>query len=125
VLVVGQIGFTLILLICAGLFLQTVSRQRLSPTAPGHDIFVDVFMPTTVHIPAALLKSVDRRAKALGVSRNRLIVRALEQAVSERPGWAPEFLERLRNVNRETGEAVDALLVAVKQARGSKAPPEL
>jgi metal-responsive CopG/Arc/MetJ family transcriptional regulator len=43
-------------------------------------------MPITVHIPAALLKSVDRRAKALGVSRNRLIVRALEQAVSVRSG---------------------------------------
>ena len=49
-------------------------------------------MPTTVHVPAALLKSVDRRAKALGVSRNRLIIRALEQALSQRSGWAPEFL---------------------------------
>ena len=83
-------------------------------------IFVDVFMPTTVHIPAALLKSVDRRAKALGVSRNRLIVRALEQAVSERSRWAPEFLARLRTVDRETGEAVDDLLAAVKQARRSR-----
>lgn len=77
-------------------------------------------MPTTVHLPTALLKSVDRRAKALGVSRNRLIIRALEQAVSERTGWAPEFLERLRNVNRETSLAVDELLVAVKEARRSK-----
>ena len=77
-------------------------------------------MPTTVHIPAALLKSVDRRAKALGVSRNRLIVRALEQAVSERSRWAPEFLERLRTVDRETGEAVDDLLAAVTLARRSK-----
>ena len=67
-------------------------------------------MPTTVHIPAALLKSVDRRAKALGISRNRLIVRALEQAVTERSGWAPEFLEQLRNVDRETSAAVDELL---------------
>ena len=47
-------------------------------------------MPTTVHIPAALLKSVDRRARAPGVSRNRLIVRALEQAVTERARWAPD-----------------------------------
>ena len=79
-------------------------------------------MPTTVHIPAALLESVDRRARVLGVSRNRLIVRALEQAVSERSGWAPEFLERLRNVDRETSVAVDELLIAVKQARRSKRP---
>lgn len=82
-------------------------------------------MPTTVHIPPALLKSVDRRAKALGVSRNRLIVRALEQAVSERPGWTPEFLERLRNVDRDTSEAVDELLAAVKRTRRSKTPHEL
>jgi len=82
-------------------------------------------MPTTVHIPAALLKSVDRRAKALGVSRNRLIVRALEQAVSARPGWTPEFLERLRDVDRETSEGVDELLAAVKQARRSKEPSDL
>ena len=66
-------------------------------------------MPTTVHIPPALLKSVDRRAKALGVSRNRLIVRALERAVTERDRWAPEFLDRLRDVDDDTVEAVDDL----------------
>ena len=82
-------------------------------------------MPTTVHIPDPLLKSVDRRAKALGISRNRLVVRALEQAVSVRSGWAPEFLQRLRNVDRETSTAVDELLTAVKQARRSKEPHDL
>jgi predicted transcriptional regulator len=86
---------------------------------------MNVFMPTTVHIPAPLLKSVDRRARALGVSRNRLIVRALEQAVSERSGWTPEFLERLRQVDRETCDAVDELLTAVKQARRSTEPRDL
>ena len=82
-------------------------------------------MATTVHIPDPLLKSVDRRAKALGISRNRLVVRALEQAVSVRTGWAPEFLERLRNVDRETSAAVDELLTAVQQGRRSKAPHHL
>jgi metal-responsive CopG/Arc/MetJ family transcriptional regulator len=82
-------------------------------------------MPTTVHIPAALLKSVDRRAKALGVSRNRLIVRALERAVSDRDEWAPEFLEKLRTVGDETVAAVDDLLKDVKQARRSKPPHDL
>jgi len=90
-----------------------------------YGIFVNVFMPTTVHIPAALLKSVDRRAKALGLSRNRLIIRALERAVSERSGWAPEFLEQLRSANRETAAAVDELLADVKQARRSKQPHDL
>jgi metal-responsive CopG/Arc/MetJ family transcriptional regulator len=82
-------------------------------------------MPTTVHIPAALLKSVDRRAKALGLSRNRLIIRALERAISERSAWAPEFLEKLRSVDPETKTAVDELLADVKQARHSKAPHDL
>lgn len=82
-------------------------------------------MPTTVHIPAALLKSVDRRAKALGVSRNRLIVKALERAVSERVAWAPEFLERLRNVDDDTVRAVEELSNDVKHARRSKPPREL
>ncbi len=82
-------------------------------------------MPTTVHIPDPLLKSVDRRAKALGISRNRLVVRALEQAVSVRAGWSAEFLQRLRNVDRETSSAVDELLTAVTEARRSKEPRDL
>ncbi len=82
-------------------------------------------MPTTVHIPATLLKSVDRRAKVLGVSRNRLIVRALEHAISERSGWSPEFLEQLRSVDPEMILAVDEMLAAVKQARRSKRPHDL
>lgn len=82
-------------------------------------------MPTTVHIPDALLKSVDRRARALGVSRNRLIVRTLEQAVSEASTWRPEFLERLRRVDEDTVTAVDDLAKAVEQARRSKPPRDL
>jgi hypothetical protein len=78
-----------------------------------------------VHIPDPLLKSVDRRAKALGISRNRLVVRALEHAVSVRSGWAPEFLQRLRHVDPDTSAAVDELLIAVTQARRSKEPRDL
>lgn len=86
---------------------------------------MNIFMPTTVHIPARLLKSVDRRAKALGVSRNRLIVRALEQEIGRRSGWSPEFLARLRDVDVETREAVDELKTAIVAARRSKKPPRL
>jgi predicted transcriptional regulator len=82
-------------------------------------------MPTTVHIPDALLKSVDQRARALGVSRNRLIVRALEQAVSERSTWTPDFLAQLRRVDEDTAAAVDDLVAAVKEARRSKPPRDL
>lgn len=82
-------------------------------------------MPTTVHIPVPLLEAVDRRAKALKLSRNRLIVRALEREVSEPSGWSPEFFDRLRDVDADTAEAVDELLAAVKDARRSKRPREL
>jgi hypothetical protein len=82
-------------------------------------------MPTTVHIPPALLRSVDRRAKALGLSRNRLIVRALEQIVQDRSAWAPEFLQKLREVDRETAEAVDEMVESVRRGRQSKRPPVL
>lgn len=82
-------------------------------------------MPTTVHIPAVLLEAVDRRASALRLSRNRLIVRALEREISEPSGWSPEFFDRLRDVGADTGQAVDELLAAVKDARRSKKPREL
>jgi hypothetical protein len=49
----------------------------------------------------------------------------LEQAVRERSGWTPEFLERLRRVDSEASAAADDLLNAVKQARRSKEPQAL
>lgn len=88
-------------------------------------IFITIFMPTTVHVPPALLKSVDRRAKALGLSRNRLIVRAIERVVSDRSGWAPEFLDRLRQVDPMVVEAVDQLAAEVTSSRRSKRRPVL
>jgi hypothetical protein len=54
-----------------------------------------------------------------------LVVRALEQAVSVRADWSPEFLQRLRTVDRETSTAVDELLTAVTKARRSKEPRDL
>lgn len=82
-------------------------------------------MPTTVHVPPALLRSVDRRARALGLSRNKLIVRALERAVTDRSTWEPEFLERLREVDPAVNQAVDALVDDVRSRRSSKPAPVL
>lgn len=82
-------------------------------------------MPTTVHVPPALLKSVDRRARALGVSRNKLIIRALERAVADRSTWDPEFLQRLLEVDPAINEAVDRLVKDVTSRRRSKDAPAL
>jgi predicted transcriptional regulator len=111
----------------AGILGQLLRKPDMRCWRPAtvHVIFENIFMPTTVHIPDPLLKSVDRRAKALGISRNRLVVQALEQAVSVRTGWSPEFLQRLRTVDGETSTAVDELLTAVTKARRSKKPRDL
>ena len=37
----------------------------------------------SIQIPNKLLKEAEKRAKALGISRNRLIVRALERELKE------------------------------------------
>lgn len=82
-------------------------------------------MATTIHVPDALLRQVDRRAKALRLSRNRLILRALEREVKERSTWSPEFLEQLRHVDADLPDAVDDLLAGIKKGRRSKSPVRL
>lgn len=82
-------------------------------------------MPTTVHLPKPLLDAADRRAKALRISRNRLIVQALERELVSAADWSPAFLDRLRVVDSDMTEDVDALLEAVTRARRSKAPSRL
>ena len=78
-------------------------------------------MATRVHLPKQLLTAVDRRARALGISRNQLVVRALEQELRGAADWSPGFFERLSETDTDTAEAVDDLLRAVHAARRSKA----
>jgi len=82
-------------------------------------------MPTSVHIPKPLLEAVDRRARALKMSRNRLIVKALEREVSGGPGWSPEFFESLRDVDDATAAAADEMLATIRATRRSKEPRRL
>ncbi len=81
-------------------------------------------MSTSVHIPRPLLDAADRRARNLGVSRNRLIVRALERELAGGGDWSPGFFERLSATNAEIGQAADELLAAIAAGRRSK-PPRL
>lgn len=75
-------------------------------------------MPTTVHIPELLLKRVDARAKALGVSRNRLITQALETLLSDREHWNPELVRMLEQPTEpETGRLLEKSLTAVRKRR--------
>jgi metal-responsive CopG/Arc/MetJ family transcriptional regulator len=82
-------------------------------------------MATSVHIPKPLLEAVDRKARSLKISRNRLILRALERELKPGSDWSPGFFEELSAVDSETVAAVDELLASVRQARTSKPPRRL
>lgn len=80
-------------------------------------------MPTSVHIPPELLKSLDKRAKALRVSRNSLIVRAIERDLGADRGWPPGFFESLAQVDDELCNTIDDTMVAVAAHRLSRKKP--
>jgi predicted transcriptional regulator len=49
---------------------------------------------TTVHIPDKLLSKMDQIVKKKGISRNRFIVQACEQALDNDAGqWPEDFFE--------------------------------
>jgi predicted transcriptional regulator len=82
-------------------------------------------MPTSVHIPKALLVAADRKARALKISRNRLIVQALEREVSGRSDWSPEFFARLESAEPGLARTVEQLLGTIRRNRRSKGPVTL
>jgi metal-responsive CopG/Arc/MetJ family transcriptional regulator len=82
-------------------------------------------MPTTVHIPQALLDAVDRRARQLKISRNRLIVRALQDEIERRTTWSPEFFDELARVQPGDADAVEQMLAVIRAGRASKGPRRL
>jgi len=79
-------------------------------------------MPTSVHIPKPLLIAVDRRARALKISRNRLIVQALQREVTAGADWSPGFFERLASPEPTVQVAADEMLRAIRSRRRSKKP---
>ena len=84
-------------------------------------------MPTTVHIADDLLARIDERARALRVSRNRYIVKALEFRLREETEWSADFAEFLTEAgnSQALGETVDEMLAYIKRGRASKRPPKL
>jgi Ribbon-helix-helix protein, copG family len=82
-------------------------------------------MPTSVHLPKSLLAALDRRAKYLRISRNRLIVETLERELQSVDEWSPGFFERLEQTNGATKAAVDEMLEGIVKNRRSKEPRQL
>jgi len=82
-------------------------------------------MPTSVHLPKKLLDAADRRAKALGMSRNRLIIRALERELAAETAWSRGFFEKFTPLTKGDAKAVDEMVNAIRQNRRSKKPLDL
>jgi len=82
-------------------------------------------MPTSVHFPKLLLAELDRRARHLRVSRNRLIVRAVERDLAMRTHWSPGFFDRLAAQGPGSADAVDEMLRVIASRRTRKPPPVL
>jgi predicted transcriptional regulator len=82
-------------------------------------------MPTSVHIPKPLLVAVDRKARALKISRNRLIVQALEREVTHGSDWSPGFFGQLESAEAGVKEAAEEMLKTIQGQRRSKKPVRL
>lgn len=96
-----------------------------NPSSPGRTLCEythKYIMPTSVHIPTALLKEVDQKAQALNISRNRLIIQALERDMKIGPNWSPEFFTTLARGDADVAQAAAEMLDAITEQRHSKEP---
>jgi hypothetical protein len=84
-------------------------------------------MPTTVHIPDSLLRQLDARAKSLGISRNRLIVQAIEANFVSKRSWPPELVRMLEQpLDDPTAQTLERSLRVVRKRRTNRRrPPKL
>lgn len=77
-------------------------------------------MATIVHIPKPMLDAVDRRAQALRISRNQLILKALERELQDEPGWSVGFFERLARPDAALAGAAAKMRTRIRASRRSK-----
>lgn len=78
---------------------------------------------TTVHIPEQTLREIDEIARRRGISRNRMVNEALEQAVSRDKGeWPPAFFRRSADeaAQSELEEATRELEESIAAARRNR-----
>ena len=72
---------------------------------------------TTVHLPDVLLSKIDKIVKEIGISRNRFIIKACEEALKENAGrWPEGFFEpdlsaaNLKLLREGVAEMEDAIM---------------
>ena len=76
---------------------------------------------TTVHLPDALLTKIDQIVNEIGISRNRFIIQACEEALLNNAGrWPEDFFEpnlsaaSLRLLKEGVAEMEDAIMLMRK-----------
>lgn len=81
-------------------------------------------MATTIHISDELLSRLDQRARALGTSRNRVILEAIEASLGSNGTWPPE-LERMLStpLDPQTADDLEASLEVVRSRRVNRRLP--
>lgn len=84
-------------------------------------------MNTTVHLPEPLIESVDHRARELGLSRDRYIIRALERTLESESRWSDRFVAEIEAAgsDEEGREALEEMRAVIAAHRTRKAPPAL
>jgi predicted transcriptional regulator len=80
---------------------------------------------TSVRFPDQLVRALDRRAAALGLTRTEFIIRAVEHALEERSTWSPAFLKAIGTFRPELEEAANEMMEAIRTARTRGARPKL
>ena len=83
---------------------------------------------TTVHFPAPLLERIDAIAHRHGVSRNKFVTRACQEAIAKDAGtWPDDFFRPALTADelallRAAGEDLERSIHAARRNRGA-APP--
>jgi len=79
-------------------------------------------MGTSIHIPPLILKQLDDRAKSLKISRNKLILRAINRSLIEEVTWSDALLSGLEKpLAEDLAELFESSLDEVRDRRRSKA----
>jgi hypothetical protein len=79
-------------------------------------------MATTVYLPQGLIDELDRRARRLGVSRNHLIMRAVQKELSDL-SWPPGFFDRFRGADPGLVQTIERMERDMARPPASKKGP--
>jgi hypothetical protein len=80
---------------------------------------------TSIRLPEELIRALDERAAALGITRSQLIIEAVEQALEDRSAWSSGFLKAIGTPLPDLEEAIDEMMDAIRQRRSRSEAPGL